>query len=89
MEYLYGSQYDVEMENTSDPGYIPRVPLVTDDATENARSTFLDCAEQPGSSETGCLMTVVGIVTICTETSVYGAAVQTPCLDVHGVSSSN
>lgn len=85
MEYLFGDQQsaiEAEDQDGTYPYYIPRVVLLTEDAKEAARSALLQCAQtQPGETG-GCFVTVVGTVTTCVETTVYGGSKQVPCLDV-------
>lgn len=89
-EYIYANSTAIEMEMV--PGssmHEARIALLTNDASDNARTRFLTCGEDPAASQIGCSITVEGTATTCVQTSAFGATRNLPCLDVQDIRSSN
>jgi hypothetical protein len=83
MEYLYSNSTDASLAVA--PGYnayVPRIPLLTNDASDSARELFMQCSENPGNLYTGCPVVVKGEATECEESNALGGSRDLPCLNV-------
>lgn len=61
---------------------LPYVLLLTDSASHDARAAMLDCRER---NDTGCTLTLRGLVTMCDQSNVFGGVRHLPCLQVYEV----
>lgn len=84
-EYLYADSTAIEIQMGSAPMYEPHIALLTDDATDQAKSKFLACSEDPAGAQIGCSVTVEGTVTTCEETNAYGTSRSLPCIAVKDI----
>lgn len=66
----------------SDAGTQPSVVLLTDDASHKLREALVSCDSNPGASQVGCQIEILGEATICTLNNVFGATHNAPCVDV-------
>ncbi len=60
----------------------PEVPLLTEHAPRAFRKLLLSCQSDPGSTQFGCTVTVLGWITTCTWTAPFGRSREEPCLAV-------
>lgn len=85
-EFLYTNSTAIEMQMApGSPMYEPHIPLLTNDASDQARTKFLSCSEDPAASQVGCSVTIEGTATNCEQTSAFGGKRSLPCIDVKDI----
>ena len=72
----------IKMRYVPKAGIEPKVPLLTNNASERFRSRVLACQTDPSASEVGCTVKIRGRATLCTVTIASGNARETPCVNV-------
>jgi hypothetical protein len=84
MEWFFSSPQDAIQVSAG--GYnssnIPRIPLLTEDATREFRQFLLRCKSNPSSSQLGCSAVISGHVSQCSITGPLGANRSLPCIVV-------
>ncbi len=58
----------------------PKVPLLVDDAPRQFRKILLACQTDMRSARWGCVVTVLGHVTLCRFTNAFGTGNEMPCV---------
>jgi|GEM_PF-5500637 len=84
IDLLFADQKSVIMVTTYPDigGNVPRVPLLTDDASRDLRQYLLRCKADPGAAQIGCPITIIGNVTMCEASGPLGAHRELPCVAV-------
>ena len=83
-EWLFPGQVEA-LHARSNPGQgrnIPKIPLVTEDASRDFRKTLLKCKTTPGADQMGCLTVITGHVSQCTVTGPLASGTSLPCIVV-------
>jgi hypothetical protein len=82
MDMLYANSSDAAVATYTNSAYaeqLPFIPLLTDNASHAIREAMYDCRSR---NAVGCLLTLRGMVTMCSVTNGFGAQRDTPCLAV-------
>lgn len=83
VEWLFASQVDAVRARKSPAGSgITGIPLLTDDASREFRKFLFKCKSRPGSDTTGCLVAIVGHVSVCSMTNAISGVRDIPCIIV-------
>jgi len=72
----------IKMRYVPKAGIEPKVPLLTNDASERFRRRVLACQTDPSASEVGCAVNIRGRATLCTVTVASGDTREAPCVNV-------
>lgn len=89
MRYLYANSTDATLAVAPGyTGYVPKITLLTSNASTRARKVLLQCSENPASIYTGCPVTLNGAATDCEEATAFGGSRELPCLEVKDLGNS-
>jgi hypothetical protein len=83
-EWLFASQGEAVQASMSpvQARNVPRIPLLTEDASREFRKFLLNCKSIPGADRTGCLTAITGHVSMCSVTGPFGGSRTLPCVVV-------
>ena len=84
LEWLFASQGEAVQASMypAQGRNIPRIPLLTEDASRDFRQFLLKCKSIPGADRTGCLTAITGHVSMCSMTGPLGSNRTLPCIVV-------